>query len=165
MSRAGYSDDIDDNWSLIRWRGQVASAIRGKRGQAFLRELVASLDALPEKRLIAHDLQSDCGVCAVGSVGLRRGIDMSGLDPECYEAVAGAFGIAEPLVREIEFENDEAFWVSTPEDRWRHMRAWAVANLRPAQGGVTEGRDGEAGSGSEATSTRSASADAPCPCG
>ena len=38
MSRSGYSDDLD-NWDLIRWRGQVSSAIRGKRGQGFLREL------------------------------------------------------------------------------------------------------------------------------
>jgi hypothetical protein len=37
MSRSGYSDDLE-NWSLIRWRGAVASAIRGRRGQAFLRE-------------------------------------------------------------------------------------------------------------------------------
>lgn len=32
MSRCGYSDDYDQ-WALIRWRGAVESAIRGKRGQ------------------------------------------------------------------------------------------------------------------------------------
>lgn len=57
MSRSGYSDDYDgDNWDLIRWRGAVTSAIRGKRGQAFLREALAALDAMPEKQLIAGDL-------------------------------------------------------------------------------------------------------------
>lgn len=30
MSRSGYNDDID-NWQMIKWRGQVASAVRGKR--------------------------------------------------------------------------------------------------------------------------------------
>lgn len=52
MSRSGYADWCDDNWAMIRWRGAVASAVRGKRGQAFLRELATTLDAMPEKRLI-----------------------------------------------------------------------------------------------------------------
>lgn len=55
MSRSGYTEDCD-GWDLIRWRGAVASAIRGKRGQAFLREALAALDAMPEKQLISHDL-------------------------------------------------------------------------------------------------------------
>lgn len=114
---------------MIRWRGMVKSAIRGKRGQAFLRELVEALDAMPEKRLVANDLVRDGAVCAIGSVGLRRGVDMAALDPEDYDAVAGAFGIARPLVQEIEFENDEAAAYCTPEGRWRWMRDWAERHL------------------------------------
>ena len=129
MGRAGYHDDIDQ-WALIRWRGQVASAIRGKRGQAFLRELIAALDALPEKRLIARELQEGSNVCAIGSVGVQRGIDMSRLDPEDPETIAGTFGIAEQLVREIEYMNDESHWGATPEQRWQNMREWAAANLK-----------------------------------
>ena len=128
MSRAGYSDDIDP-WPLIRWRGQVASAIRGKRGQSFLRELIVALDALPDKRLIAHELQHDENVCAIGSVGRLRGIDMGALDPEDPDTLAGVFGIAQQLVREIEYMNDEATWNDTPENRWTRIRAWAVSNL------------------------------------
>lgn len=45
MSRSGYSEELDQ-WDLIRWRGQVASAIRGKRGQAFLRAMLAALSLL-----------------------------------------------------------------------------------------------------------------------
>jgi hypothetical protein len=56
MSRSGYTEECEDNWQTIRWRGAVKSAIRGKRGQAFLREMLAALDAMPEKRLIAGDL-------------------------------------------------------------------------------------------------------------
>lgn len=130
MSRSGYSDDLDDNWAMIKWRGQVASAIRGKRGQAFLRELVEALDAMPEKRLIAHDLEKDGNVCAIGSVGVRRGVDMSNLDPDDPETIAATFGIAHQLVREIEFENDEVGWSDDPEHRWQRMRNWAVENLR-----------------------------------
>ena len=128
MSRAGYSEDCD-GWALIRWRGQVASAIRGKRGQAFLRELIEALDAMPEKRLIANDLEAAGNVCAIGSVGARRGTDMSKLDPEDPDGIASAFGIAQQLVREIEFMNDEAAWNETPEERWARMRAWAASQL------------------------------------
>ena len=48
-----------NEWSLIRYRGAVKSAIRGKRGQAFLREMLAALDAMPEKRLSAGALIFD----------------------------------------------------------------------------------------------------------
>lgn len=140
MSRSGYNDDIDQ-WALIKWRGQVASAIRGKRGQAFLRDLAASLDAMPEKRLIAHDLQKDvpafvppqfskAEVCAIGSLGVARGIDMRVLDPEDYDAIADAFGVAHQLVQEIEFENDEGAWgLETPEGRWGRMREWVRGRI------------------------------------
>jgi hypothetical protein len=128
MSRAGYDDDVD-GWALIRWRGQVASAIKGKRGQAFLRELIEALDALPEKRLIAYDLQEGDNVCAIGSVGVKRGVDMGKLDPHDPETIAGVFGIAHQLVREIEFMNDEAWYDDDPENRWKRMREWAVGNL------------------------------------
>lgn len=49
MSRAGYSDDFEGG-ELNVWRGAVKSAIRGKRGQAFLKELAAAMDAMPDKR-------------------------------------------------------------------------------------------------------------------
>lgn len=152
MSRSGYCDDIDDQWALIRWRGAVASSIRGKRGQAFLREMLAAMDALPEKKLIANDLErADGAVCAIGSVGHARGVDMSRLDPEDYSTVAGAFGIAEPLAQEIVFMNDEAWhWACddkgylkkneagehyriTPEERFEKMRAWIVSKIREVQ--------------------------------
>ena len=57
MSRAGYGDDMEDPLDLGRWRGQVASATRGKRGQRLLRDLLAALDAMPEKRLVTDVLE------------------------------------------------------------------------------------------------------------
>jgi hypothetical protein len=129
MSRSGYSDDID-NWNLIRWRGQVASAIRGKRGQKLLRDLLAALDAMPEKRLIADELVDGCGVCALGALGQARGMDLSKLDPENASEVATMFDIAKPLAKEIVFENDEAFYFNeTPEHRWTRMRAWVARHI------------------------------------
>ena len=41
MSRSGYTDGFE-MWSVIRWRGAVASAIRGQRGQRLLRDLLAA---------------------------------------------------------------------------------------------------------------------------
>ncbi len=132
MSRSGYSDDYcdDDPLSYGRWRAQVASAIRGKRGQAFLRELIDALDSMPEKRLIASDLEHEGNVCAIGSVGVRRGVDMSVLDPEDPAPIAATFGIAEQLVQEIEYMNDEAYWGPTPEGRWQFMRDWAARQVK-----------------------------------
>lgn len=108
MSRSGYTDDCDDNWRLIMWRGAVNSALRGKRGQAFLREALAALDALPEKALASESLATADGeFCTLGAVGRLRGIDMAALDPEDYTEVAKAFGISEAMAREIVYENDE----------------------------------------------------------
>ena len=106
MSRSGYSDDC---WGseLAMYRGQVASAIRGKRGQAFLRDLVDALDAMPEKKLIAHELQTAQGVCAIGCVGVKRGVDMHGIDPENHYRLSKTFDIACQLVAEVEFVNDD----------------------------------------------------------
>ncbi|AMG88059.1 hypothetical protein [Bordetella bronchiseptica] len=110
MSRSGYNDDgSGDPLSLGRWRGMVASALRGKRGQAFLRELAASLDGMPEKRLIAHELKADGQFCTLGVLGAARGIDLAKLDPEDYYQVADAFGIAPCMAQEVVYENDEAF--------------------------------------------------------
>jgi len=130
MSRAGYCDEIEDQWQLICWRGAVASGIRGKRGQAFLREMLTAMDAMPEKKLVAHELEMDGQVCAIGSVGRVRGVDMSQIDPENYGKVADTFGISEALAREIVYENDEGGWGNTPEERFQRMRAWIVSNLR-----------------------------------
>lgn len=133
MSRSGYSDDID-NWSMIKWRGQVASAIRGKRGQTFLKDLIAALDAMPEKKLIAHELQNPNGeVCALGALGVARGIDMKNIDPEDYDVVAEKFDIAHQLAQEIVYENDETCTNQTPEERWKRIRAWAAVAICPKE--------------------------------
>lgn len=131
MSRSGYVDDLDDILQLGRWRGVVASAIRGKRGQAFLREMLAALDALPAKRLVANELEASGEVCAIGAVGRARGVDMTNLDPEDRSSVAGTFGIAEAMAAEIVFENDEAgAYKETPEARFDRVRRWVASQLK-----------------------------------
>jgi hypothetical protein len=131
VNRSDYTDDDGDNWSLIRYRGAVTSAIRGRRGQAFLRELRDALDAMPEKVLIADELINEDGdFCALGVVGARRGIDLKVLDPEDYYELAKVFGISKSLVREIEFENDDDWCHGcTPEKRWTYMRRWVERQI------------------------------------
>lgn len=108
MSRSGYTDDFEDMWGHIRWRGAVSSALGGARGQAALREVLAALDAMPEKELIGESLvTADGEFCTLGVLGAKRGLDMSKVDPEDYDAVAKLFGLAPAMVREIVFENDE----------------------------------------------------------
>jgi hypothetical protein len=128
MGRSGYNKDCDcDNWRLIMWRGAVASAFRGKRGQAFLKEMLSALDGLPEKKLIADDLERDGGVCAIGAVGRARGIDMSSVHEYDYAApcVAEIFGIPKALAAEIMWMNDEAvYWSETEEQRYTRVRDW-----------------------------------------
>jgi hypothetical protein len=155
----------------------VKNSIRGKRGQRFLKEMLAVLDAMPVKRLIAHELATDghesldgyydwdknpepgdigvvyCEmgaivggdelinpstgkpirvgeVCAIGSVGKARGVDMSPLNPEDTEGVAAFFDIADPLAREIFYLNDEYNCQETPEQRWVRMRAWVASAIK-----------------------------------
>lgn len=135
MSRSGYTDDIDDLRRHSMWRGAVASAIRGARGQAMLRELLAALDAMPDKALAAENLiDADGEVCALGALGVARGIKaLPDIDPEDYDGVAKTFGIAPALVREIVYENDEGEWYpETPEQRWSRMRAWVAEQIKDA---------------------------------
>jgi hypothetical protein len=129
MSRSGYSDDCDDSNQLWLWRGAVASAMGGRRGQAFLREMLAAMDAMPEKRLVANELEQNGEVCAIGSVGRVRGIDMSKLDPKDPDTVASVFGIARAMAREIVDENDESYGNETPEQRWERMRRWVDSHI------------------------------------
>lgn len=145
MSRSGYCDDVEDNWRHICWRGAVTSAIKGKRGQAFLVELAAAMDAMPVKRLVTKKLQADGEFCTLGVVGAARNLDMSIIDPDDAELVADKFGLAAAMVREIVYENDEHFgnyrWIDgerkyvreAPEERRTRMRKWVDAQIKRAE--------------------------------
>lgn len=145
MSRSGYSEDCD-GWELNLWRGAVESAIRGKRGQALLRELEASLLALPEKKLCAFEFANpDSGqVCALGAVALKRKL-ATGKDRQSAirelaeefpegseaEAISGEFDIAKALAKEITYINDEDYEFSTHEKRYEGVLRWVRTNIKP----------------------------------
>jgi hypothetical protein len=147
-SRSGLISSNDcDHWSYIRWRGAVASAIKGKRGQAFIRELKEALEAMPAKRLIKDELINAEGeVCAVASVMKARGLDASSVHVDDYDRIAELLGVNAKLIQEIEWENDHArkFYVlpytgyayqakthydESPEQRWKELHGWCEANL------------------------------------
>ena len=129
MGRSGYSDDCDN---VAMWRGTVASSIRGRRGQVFLRELLTALDAMTEKRLIPDELELSGEVCAIGALGRQRGVDMSKMDPNDGDQVAAAFDIARHLALEVVYMNDEVGRWQTPEQRWQRMRGWVAAQIKQA---------------------------------
>ena len=119
MSRSGYTDDAEN---VAMWRGQVASAIRGKRGQQLLLDMVKALDAMPQKQLFqGHLVAPDGGVCALGAVGLARGVDMKQfekhIDADGYvddpmslaEQLGSSLDAAYQLIQEIQYLNDEWF--------------------------------------------------------
>lgn len=130
MSRSGYSEDGCDYLDL--YRGAVDQAINGKRGQQLLREMLAALDAMPEKVLTQNALEENGQYCALGVVGHARGIDMAKIDPENPNRVAKTFNIAPSMAREIAWINDDDFGYDrpeSPENRWQRVRAWVVENL------------------------------------
>lgn len=158
MSRSGYSDDFgdDDPLALGRYRAQVNSAIRGKRGQALLRELLVALDAMPDKRLVAGELEAEGSFCALGVVGHARGLNLAAIDTYDVESLGPKFNIAEQLAREIMWINDDHVndwhWVqvevfgpmqawesrvtkvrvqdeSAGLKRWKAVRDWTAANI------------------------------------
>lgn len=155
MSRSGYSDDEGEPGQFAMWRGQVASAFRGRRGQRLLHDLVAALDAMPDKRLISqHIATPDGAVCALGALGKHRGVDLSRFeqriesdgycnDPEYLSSgMAKEFDVAHQMISEIQYYNDEVFdfhYVDnkrveyTPEERWQKMRDWVAKNLKPVE--------------------------------
>lgn len=130
MSRSGYSDDCEN---IGLWRGAVARAIEGKRGQSFLREMAAALDAMPVKELIAGEVVRDSAhVCAIGAVAVARQLDVTKLEIYDGESVGTAFGVARALACEIVYENDEGGPCrgdETDGERWQRMRRWVDRQL------------------------------------
>ena len=132
MSRSGYGESWDDdNWQYL-YRAIVDRAIAGKRGQAFLKELLIALDAMPVKELIAEELINERGqCCTIGVVCKARAIDTSKID--CYqpEEVGNAVGIARSMAAEIAYMNDDRYSHNeTPAQRWTRMRQWVSNHIK-----------------------------------
>lgn len=103
--------------------------------QAFLKEMLAALDAMPVQKLVAGELVEDDGsVCALGAIGNARGLEMKGVDPEDRERVAALFGIAPAMAAEIVYMNDEGwYWIDRNDssERFSRMRQWVANQIIP----------------------------------
>ncbi len=145
MSRSGYVDDYNP-----LWRGIIYSATRGKRGQRFFRELVTALDAMPEKRLVANELEDEetGAVCALGCLARAKGAPLDPDDTYDHEKLGKTFDIAEQLAQEVMYENDDGFHAyprreETPEERWTRVRAWAAKQIRLREDELLDATDVE----------------------
>jgi hypothetical protein len=131
MSRSGYDGYNGHEIPPELGDNIIHRSINGKRGQNMLRDLLAALDAMPNKRLISDDLIRDGEVCAIGALGLARGVDIEKLDPSFTRSIAKAFGIAPAMVQEIEYQNDDRVEEEAPEQRWERMRHWVASQIKP----------------------------------
>ncbi len=142
MSRF-WDGESDDPLDWGRYEAAKRSTLRGKRGQAFLRELIAALDALPQPELsegALGDRRTGC-VCALGAVALAQGDSFADLAKDdgnwSPDEAAERYSISPTLANEIISANDD--WrdgnaADVRRSRWRHVRAWAVRHLiEPAQ--------------------------------
>ncbi len=160
MGRSGYSDyddyDADAQWAMIRHAGARKSALRGRRGQDFLRRLSAALDAMPVKSLIAIPGEEgeyadgeappgfnrlgtpDGQVCVLGCLALAEGKKPHEIDATDYGGLGAMFNVAPIVVRDLEWENDEqSFTYGDPgqesmtegERRWAYLREWVKRNV------------------------------------
>lgn len=131
MSRS-YDGDSDDaeQWQIAAWVSAVRRSFAGKRGQAFLREMLEAMHVLGERKLVRSELELDGAVCAIGCVGKVRGIDMSKLDPLDHRSVAETFKIGHAMAAEIASMNDDhGHRFETPSERFERMRMWIESQI------------------------------------
>ncbi len=138
MGRSGYSDDCDSDIRIELYRQAVHRATTGYRGQHLLKKLRAALDAMPNKRLIAGNIQDASGqVCALGALdptAPKYNDDEWDVEWDGHaRKLAKHFNVAPALASEIVYMNDEYdSWrnrAETPEQRWSRMRAWVEKQI------------------------------------
>lgn len=149
MSRSSYSDDFGEDFpgQLELFRANVERSMRGKAGQARLRELREALLALPVKALhdgiFAEGTRERPVVCALGAWALQqvggdpaKAAPLAGPSPEEDEATAGALGAhgwPRLVVLDTIFKNDDTRYVyetfEGPPQRW-HTYDWPMRRGR-----------------------------------
>jgi hypothetical protein len=152
--RINFCDDEDFNNQALLWEANQERSIKGRKGQAALRELEAALLALPEKRLIANELENAQGeVCAIGALVKFSGKEnprvgdsfgdhgeMSVGEAEIERItldLAEALGVPRLVAVAIVYENDDR-WEQTPEQRYERILRWVQHALSGQYGWVTK---------------------------
>lgn len=133
MSRSGFyeMDDWDQESILAMGRnaGRIASATRGRRGQAFLKTALKALDQMEDKRLAGNTfgVGDDGCMCLMTSIATETGhgsvlsVGRDSDDDEICADMAAEFDVSEVLVRDLVWDND-ANAPRDPAKRWQWMR-------------------------------------------
>jgi hypothetical protein len=133
IMRINYSEDEDYLGQFNLFQANCQRSIEGKAGQKSLRELEAALLALPEKRLIADELENAEGeVCAIGAIKKYRGVDVES-DPQEMEEVGVELGmprlVAWKVVALNDFDNGE--YVEAFGPTYHGMKLWEFVPVTP----------------------------------
>ncbi len=129
--RLSYSEEEDYPGQFGLWQGNCKRSLKGKDGQAELKELRAALLALPEKRLIHGSLiDADGEVCAVGAYARYKGLNLSKFDPESdTDDVGIEAGMPKLVAWKVVEMNDMELDTETPEKRYEKMLTWVESQL------------------------------------
>lgn len=161
MSRIEYVDaDSQEQWlRMCAFEANTERHLKGKKGQAVLRELEAALLALPEKKLLEGTFivtpdadNPQGGVCAMGCLLLKRKMDkgltrqeaLREIDEEAPTDVLdedyGGWEVIKQtaqymnckinFVWEVVEQNDE-FGGRTPEQRYARVLEWVRSQILP----------------------------------
>ncbi len=147
--RIGYSEEEAWQGQFALHRANTERAIRGKAGQAALRDLEAALLAMPRKRLVVKALAQGGEVCAIGALLVLKRV-RSGATYEAAAAeieatykpddiadgayqtddIADGEGVAPAMVawRLVEL-NDIRHEDATPEERYEIVLGWVRSKL------------------------------------
>ena len=154
MSRFGYDPEYDTDYGSKEfqaavWDRNYARSLRGRKGQAALRELRDALRALSPRRLIEGFCETTIdddgnevisGVCAIGAMYVARGLPVDNyMQSEDFSSwdtadVGESMGMSNTMAFGIAYRNDETYSDLTPESRWWAMYAWVLQQIREVQG-------------------------------
>ena len=149
MSRITYAEpnSLEEELRCWAFEGNMARAIKGKKGQRILKELEAALLALPKKRLISDQFATPEGdVCAWAALLLSRTLAAGAsrqeamgamekqidFEPNGWNAISGpsqVLKICVPLVWAI-VERNEEYRGKTPEETYERVLNWVQSNIK-----------------------------------
>lgn len=151
MGRTSWTEfDGEDSREHALFQGRLSRSLRGKAGQAALRELEAALVAMPEPELYSGVFAQPSGeVCALGALAVAKKVAAgvsraealavcADVDPDLSEEVGEDLGFPRLVAQAVVWENDEA-----------NTTVWEVAEgpahpqrgIYPYKGGIAYIRD------------------------
>lgn len=134
------------------WQHNLWAALKGKRGQAALREVRDALLALPDKRLIAgaacevkwddNDRPEKAEFCLIGAYAFHKRVkggeapekvieELAAIESEWETQDAGRkVGLVGTLAWELAYRNDEEYAGLTPEQRYAETLTWVESQIQ-----------------------------------